>query len=160
MELADARTIKAEIKERSHEELVELCMRLSRFKKENKALITYELFLKDDEWAFCQETKEQITEDLSAITNKQVFWLKKSVRKVLKEVSLLLRFTKEPRIEIELLTHFALELNRIVPEVHRSRILKNLYVRQVNRIQKIQQKLPEDLRLDYQADLDALKARC
>jgi len=41
--------IKDELNYKSSQELIELCLLLSKFKKENKELLTYLLFDKDDE---------------------------------------------------------------------------------------------------------------
>ena len=44
MKAAGVKAIKDDLKMRSKEELQELCLTLSKFKKENKELLTYLLF--------------------------------------------------------------------------------------------------------------------
>ena len=44
MKAAGVKEIKKELNDRSKEELAELCLKLSKFKKENKELLTYLLF--------------------------------------------------------------------------------------------------------------------
>ena len=46
--------LKEEMKNRSSNELLEICLRLARFKKENKELLTYLLFDGQDELAFIE----------------------------------------------------------------------------------------------------------
>ena len=49
MKTATVREIKLELKDKSSDELVELCLMLSKFKKENKELLTYLLYEKHNE---------------------------------------------------------------------------------------------------------------
>ena len=51
MKTAAVKDIKQELLQRSPKELLALCLRLSRFKKENKELLTYLLFEASDEAA-------------------------------------------------------------------------------------------------------------
>ena len=53
-------TIKKELKHRSSEELMEMCLRLSKFKKENKELLTYLLFEAHDESGYIETVKAEI----------------------------------------------------------------------------------------------------
>ena len=55
MKAAGVKAIKDDLKLRSKEELEELCLKLSKFKKENKELITYLLFEASDENYFIQK---------------------------------------------------------------------------------------------------------
>ena len=52
MKTASVKEIKDELKFKTSDELRELCLQLSRFKKENKELLTYLLFEAQDEEAF------------------------------------------------------------------------------------------------------------
>ena len=49
MKVASVKDLKIELKQRSNDELIELCLQLSKFKKENKELLTYLLFESDHE---------------------------------------------------------------------------------------------------------------
>ena len=62
MKAAGVKAIKDDLKMRSKEELQELCLTLSKFKKENKELLTYLLFEAGDENYFIQTIKEEIEE--------------------------------------------------------------------------------------------------
>ena len=48
MKAATVSRIKKDISIKNHDELVELCLRLAKFKKENKELLTYLLYEADD----------------------------------------------------------------------------------------------------------------
>ena len=60
MKAAGIKAIKEELKNLDREELSELCLSLSKFKKENKELLTYLLFEADDENYFIKGIKEEI----------------------------------------------------------------------------------------------------
>ena len=76
--------IKDELHYKSSQELIELCLLLSKFKKENKELLTYLLFDKDDEEMYINKVKEYITLLFDEINTKSFFYIRKSVRKILK----------------------------------------------------------------------------
>ncbi len=52
MKAATVKEIKDELLELPQKELVELCLKLSKFKKENKELLTYQLFEAQDEQGY------------------------------------------------------------------------------------------------------------
>ena len=58
MKAASLAQIKKELKLRSPQDIEELCLRLGRFKKENKELLTYLLFEADDEQGYIAHIKE------------------------------------------------------------------------------------------------------
>ena len=65
--------IKDELHYKSSQELIELCLLLSKFKKENKELLTYLLFDKDDEEMYINKVKEYITLLFDEINTKSFF---------------------------------------------------------------------------------------
>ena len=62
-------TIKKELQHLSSDELTELCLRLSRFKKENKELLTYLLFESQNEDAYIQSIKMFVDEQFITINS-------------------------------------------------------------------------------------------
>ena len=58
MEVASVHQIKNEIKHLEKTELMELCLKLAKFKKENKELLNYLLFEADDEAHFIETIKK------------------------------------------------------------------------------------------------------
>nr|MCH9659401.1 hypothetical protein [Bacteroidota bacterium] len=93
MKPATVTQLKKELKFRSHEELVALCLRLSRFKKENKELLTYLLFEADHEESYVAEVKDLITEGFSNINTSSFYYVKKSIRKILRETKKYIRYS-------------------------------------------------------------------
>ena len=60
MKPATVKQLKDELKYLSNDELVNLCLRLSRFKKENKELLSYLLFEANNESGYIEGIKQEI----------------------------------------------------------------------------------------------------
>jgi hypothetical protein len=149
--------IKKELKDLTGEELRDLCHRLGRFKVENKALLTYELLYKDNEQAYVELIKEELSDTLASMNTDSYFYMKKTIRKVLKQIRLFSRLSRHKSTEIELLLFFCGELNQLEPSIHHNTMLHNLYARQITAISKKMSVLHEDLQYDYNLILEVLK---
>lgn len=157
MKAATVSQIKKELKFKSSEELMELCLRLSKFKKENKELLTYMLFESADEEAFIASVKAEIDADLENINTKNFYYIKKSLRKILKNVKKYIRYSPKKETEIELLIYFCEQLKDFKPSIKRNATMMNLYNRQVASIKKTLSGLHEDLQFDYEQEIEALE---
>ena len=131
--------IKKELQHRSSDEVVQLCLRLARFKKENKELLTYLLFEADSESGYIESVKQEVDELFSEINVNSYFYIKKSVRKILRIIKKYIRYSGNKETEVELLLYFCEKLKALRPSIHRNTTLKNLYDRQLIYIEK---KLP------------------
>lgn len=156
MKAASVAIIKKDLKHRSQEELVELVLRLSKFKKENKELLTYLLFEADHEEGYIEIIKSEINDQFSAITSKNYYYIKKSIRKILRETKKYIRYSGNKETEVILLLHFCEKLQEFKPSISRNTTLKNLYDRQLDLINRRITALHEDLQYDYLRELEAL----
>ncbi|NND94965.1 MAG: hypothetical protein HKN45_08865 [Flavobacteriales bacterium] len=156
MKAATVHELKQELKDRSQDELVELCLGLAKFKKENKELLTYLLYESIDEISFISGVKEEMEEDFKRINDRNFYYIKKSVRKILRNVKKYIRYSKRKQTEVELLLHFCFLLSEMQPSFRRNLALANLYDRQVNTIKKCISQLHEDLQYDFNLELDSL----
>ena len=156
MKAATVSEIKKELKLRSTDELLELCLRLSRFKKENKELLTYLLFESEDEEAFIRSVKKNTESQFEIININSYFYIKKSVRKILREIKKYIRYSQNKETEVELLLHFCTILKDFNPSIKRNVTLTNLYNRQLDFIEKKVTALHEDLQYDYKIELEEL----
>ena len=148
--------IKDELHYKSSQELIELCLKLSKFKKENKELLSYLLFDAEDEESYINSVNEYITLLFAYINTKSFFYIRKSVRKILKLTKKYIRYSKKKETEVELLLHFCKELKEISPSISKSPRLLNVYNRQLILIKKAIATLHEDLQYDYQLEFDQL----
>ena len=156
MKAVTVKKIKDELKHRSSQDLVELCLQLSKFKKENKELLTYLLFEAHDEDMYIQSVKEFMDELFDDINTKSYFYIRKSMRKILSLTKKYIRYSKKKETEVQLLLHFCSRLKDFTPSISKSPRLQNVYDRQILMIKKAISTLHEDLQYDYQLELDEL----
>ena len=157
MKTATVRELKNELQHRSQTELVELCLRLSKFKKENKELLTYLLFEQSDEDVFILGVKQEIAADFELINRNSYFYIKKSVRKILRNAKKYIRYSKKKETEVELLLFFCQELKEFRPNYKNNVSLVNIFDRQILSIKKAIATLHEDLQYDYGLELEELE---
>ena len=157
MKAASLHELKQELTHLPAKQLVELCLRLGRFKKENKELLTYLIFEADDERAFIQNVKADMDADFEAIPkDNNLYLIKKSLRKVLRTVTKYIRFTGSKVVEIELLLYYCTLIKQSGIKIHKSTALNNLYDAQIKKIKKTLPSLHEDLQYDYTRVLEEL----
>ena len=157
MKAATVKQIKDELNERTPKELLEFCLRLSKFKKENKELLTYLLFEASDEMGFIEDLKVEIDDQFEQINRKNYYLIKKSVRKILTGIKKHIRYSKNTETEVELLIYFCTKLKNFNPTIRRNLVLQNLFDRQIALIRRKVKLLHEDLQYDYGLELDSLK---
>ncbi|MCL7762898.1 hypothetical protein MPF19_05670 [Polaribacter sp. Z014] len=156
MKAVTLKQLKDELSHKSANELKELCLHLSKFKKENKELLTYLLFESHDEEQYIQSVKDQMDVLFSEINTKSYFYIRKSVRKILTLTKKFIRYSKKKETEVALLLYFCVKLKAFKPSIKKSPRLTNTFDRQVVLIKKIIATLHEDLQYDYQLELDEL----
>lgn len=158
MKAATVNELKQELKHQSAAQLVELCSRLARFKKENKELLTYLLFEAHDEKAYIQSVKAEVEFQFSEIPRGNSLYLqKKSVRKILRMVNKYIRYSGSEITEVELLVFFCIQLKQSGIKISQSTALTNLLAGQIKKSEKALSALHEDLQYDYRQQLEALE---
>jgi len=157
MKAATIVTIKKELRHLPKEDLLQLCLRLGRFKKENKELLTYLLFQAHDEESYIESIKETLDEHFESMNTDSYFYMKKTIRKILRLIKTFSRYSITKTTEVELLLYFCERLNQLKPNIHRNRTLDNLYQRQIIAIEKKIALFHEDLQYDYYQILEELK---
>ncbi len=156
MKAASLKELKDEMSDLPQKNLLELCLRLVKFKKENKELLTYLLFEASNEPAFIEGVKSEITEEFKLINKKSFYLIKKSVRKILRNIKKYIRYSKKKETEVELLIYFCTELKKMRPSITRNVSLLNIYNRQIESIKKTISTLHEDLQFDYSSELNEI----
>jgi hypothetical protein len=156
MKAATVKELRAELNNLPSKELVEVCLRLSKFKKENKELLTYLLYEASNEDGYIATVKLEIDQQFEEINRKSYYFIKKSIRKILRDVKKYIRYSKKKETEVELLIYFCQKLKAFKPSIRKNDTLYNLYFRQINMIKKTVLKLHEDLQFDYGEEIEAL----
>nr|WP_321411786.1 hypothetical protein [uncultured Carboxylicivirga sp.] len=156
LETGSISVIKNELKRLPKEVLVDHLLRLAKYKKESKELLSYLLFEEHDEVNYIKEVKEEIESEFASINYSSVYYAKKGIQKVYRMVSKYIRYSGKKTTQVELLIHFCKELKGCKVNYKRSKVLKNLYDRQIVAISKAMNSLHEDLRLDYENELEEI----
>lgn len=157
MKAATIAQLKKELQFKSQEDITQLCLRLARFKKENKELLTYLLFESDSEEGYIETVKEEVDQMFTEINTNSYFYIKKSVRKILRTIKKYIRYSGDKATEVELLLYFCEKLKTFRPSIQRNTTLKNLYNRQLEYVNKKIPGLHEDLQYDFGTILKELQ---
>ena len=156
MKTASISVIKKELKNLPPEELQAVIARLTKYKKENKELLSYLLFEAENEQAFIESVKKEIDEQFSNLNRSSFYLAKKTLRKVLKTTNKHIRFSGIKETEIQLLIYFCQKLKKSGLNYRASRVVFNMYINQIKRIRKVLSMLHEDLQFDYEEEVENL----
>ncbi len=156
MKSASLNDLKKELGNLSTDEILELCLRLAKYKKENKELLTYLLFEAQDESDYVKSIKAEIDIQFKEINKNTIYFAKKGIRKILRMTSKFIKYSGNKQTEIELLIYFCKKMMESGLPVQTNVTLTNIYERVVLKIRKALSTLHEDLQYDYEQELNAL----
>jgi len=157
MKAVTVKELRKELSHRSPNEILDLCLRLSRFKKENKELLTYLLFEAGDELGYIAGVKEIIDEKFELLETKGNYILRKKIRSILTLTKKYCRYSLKKETEVDLILHFCKKLKEHIPTFHTNKRLYNLYYGQLELVRKRVSVLHEDLQYDYGISLEDLE---
>jgi hypothetical protein len=149
MKAASVSEIKKELSEQATGRLVELCLRLARYKKENKELLTYLLFESDNELLYIKHINEELTEGFTEVNTGNNYFAKKTLRKLLRIANKYIRFAGSKTVEVEVLLHYCTNFKGLNMRWQKSTALVNLYKGQLKKIKTAIDSFHEDLQYDY-----------
>ena len=153
MTTASLQEIKKELRIRDADSLQELCMRLSKYKRENKELLNYLLFEAHNEQAYVENVKEEIQELFKTVPPSNVYYIKKSLRKILRFTNRQIKYSAIKQTELELRVFFCTKMKEAKIPRQSGTVLFNLYQQQLKKIESAFAKLPEDIQADYEREL-------
>ena len=154
MHPASVDDIKNELKQLPPKKVLELTLRLARFKKENKELLTYLLFESQDEAGYVKSLKAEIDEQFAAIEPTPVSHAKKQYRKILRLINRQIKYIGNKSAAVELLLHFCKCLKNIDTTLHPK--LQVIFNQQITKAEKLMPLVEEDLQFDFRQQLDLL----
>ena len=157
MRSASVHELKQELLNMPAAELTELCLRLAKYKKENKELLTYLLFEAHDEEGFVRSLKKEIDDEFAQINHSNLYYVKKTLRKILRIINKHIRYTGSAQVTVELLIYFCQSIKETGIPIQKNPIIANLYKGQVQKINKTLLALHEDLQHDYAREVAALE---
>lgn len=153
MKAASIAELKKELVRREPGELLDACLSLARFKKDNKELLTYLLFLCHDELGFANSLCAEIDHQFSETPNAH----KKTLRKLIRWMNKCLRFTKVKDTEIQVRLHFCRKLRSSQTPMRNSKVIINMYNGQLKKVRRAIEKLHPEIQREVEREIKALE---
>jgi len=157
MKAAGISDLKRELGTLPPPKLLELCIRLARFKKENKEFLSYLLFDAEDEPGYVESIKIEIDAQFSELPTSNWYLVKKALRKILKGINKYSKHMSTKESEVEMLLHFCINVKNCGFRYRSYKALSSLYDQQLKKLAGLIDQVHEDLRFDYNRQLEKLK---
>ncbi|SMP75574.1 hypothetical protein SAMN06265222_11979 [Neorhodopirellula lusitana] len=149
MKPATISELKKSLAHLDRDELLDACVRLAKFKVDNKSLLTYLLMKSDDELAYADEVCDAIDEQfLEAYVGTNRSLHKKTLRKIIREFEKCIRYSGDKETELKIRIHFCRQFFDRKLRFGRCRVSANMYASQLKKIDKAIDKLHPDLQYD------------
>jgi hypothetical protein len=157
MKTASLKEIKTELENTPPEKLLELCLRLTKFKKENKELLTYLLFEEGNEASYVASVKEVLNELFDTVNKTQLYFAKKTIRKIVRIANRYIKYSDCKTTEPDVLLHVCEKINDLNLDLKKNTALHNIYLSQLKKIKKAVASMHEDEQYDYLKMLEELE---
>ena len=149
--------LKKELKLLPASDLVDICVSLAKYKKDNKDFLGFLLVDSYDKPGYINDIKGEIDEHFEALKNQpNLYYIKKSLRKLLRVLVKYTKYGNDKAMTCDLYIYFCQRLRDSKIPIKKSDALIKLYEQQLKKIKKNIEALHEDLQGDYNRDLEAL----
>ena len=157
MKSSSLNEVKKELLNLTPKELAEMCVALAKYKKDNKEYLDFLLFEAHNKTDYINRIKEEIDEAFILMKGQgNLYYNKKSLRKVLRLIGKYSKYLGEKTASIELLIYFCLKLKKSGIPYHESKLIVNMYEQQIKKITTLVNSLHEDIQADYASDLEKI----
>lgn len=156
MSIGNIKEIKDELIQLNQKELIQLVLDLGKASADNKAFIYLKLKQKDDPEFFMQLAKDTLQQEFGKGNTSNPYYAKKSAQAVRRNLNKFLKWNKDKSTQAELILYFCRELLAYGYLRGRHPVVVNLLQAQFNKVEKLISGMHEDLRYDYEQELDEL----
>lgn len=157
MDIPSLAQLKKELNYLSEKELIDLITDLAKFSRDNKAYLYFKLNERDMPQLFVNEVKEDLEEAFQAANTKNYFLAKKSAQAIRRKLNKALKLSKNKTDQAELILFFCERLKTYGYLKFRYPVIDNLFKIQLQKAEKLIQKLEEDFQYDLGLILSDLK---
>lgn len=157
MSPATIEDLKKELQKLPPKKLLELTLKLARFKKENKELLTFLLFESGNIEGYVQSLQMEIDEMVADIHKAPSAVVKKQLRRVTRLITRQSKYIASKPATAELHLHFCLALKNHPESLLNITSANTIYQQQLNKLSKLVPTLDDDLQYDLQQKIDALE---
>ena len=160
MKVSSLQEVKQELQELSPKELLDLCIHLAKYKKDNKEYLGYLMFQAHDRDGFIVQIKAEIDEHFAEMApQKNLYYIKKSLRKLLRIINKYCKYMGDKAASAEVHLYFCRMIKETEIPIHKSARLVNLFNAQEKKIRSLISGLHEDLQSDLLQELEAVLIR-
>lgn len=152
MKAATISQLKKELVKLDPDDLLDVCVRMAKFKVESKELLTYLLMKADDEIGYANDLCSEIDQQLD--TPGRIH--KKTLRKVVRWMDKSLRFSGDKETELQVRIHFCRRIKHKRISFGNCRVSANMYATQLKKIDKVIDKVHPDLQFDYNQQMSGI----
>ncbi len=157
MKVSSISELKKELQELPQKQLVELCLSLAKYKKDNKEFLDYLLFQAHDKSSFITAVKGEIDEHFDELKSQaNLYYVKKSLRKLLRIITKYCKYVGDKAAATDLHIYFCFKLKQSGIPYHKNQLLVNMYEQQLKKINTLISSLHEDLQQDYLNELEKI----
>ena len=147
--------IKKELKSLNNEALTEICLKLAKYKKDNKELLSYLLYEADNPLNYAEEVKSTLSINFQTL-NRSAYTSTKEIRKIVRLFTKHAKYTGSKEVEVELLLWFCEMFLKYADTRSSHKPLLTIFSRQLEKIRRTLPKLHEDLQFDYSSTYNNL----
>ena len=158
MDTASIKQLKDTLSTLGREELTGLLLRMVKFKKENKELLTFLLYEAGDLDAYVYETSQEIKDEFENYRLKTAYYKRKGCRRILRILKKYIKYAADKEVEVRLLLAYVsmvAESKTFITD----RVIQKIAFRQLLLAEKSLVKLHEDLQYEYKLELEELTRR-
>ncbi|WP_211166241.1 hypothetical protein [Mucilaginibacter robiniae] len=141
-------TIRKELQQLDSSQISALCLRLAKYKKENKELLSYLLFEADNEPHYIESVKQEMEQLFKELPSRS-FQAAKSLRKVLRLMNKHVKFMASKAAEIELLVFYGQQYLQYIDRHTSYKPVRQLLIKPLEKAGKLVNSLHEDLQYDH-----------
>jgi hypothetical protein len=116
------------------------------------------LFESSDGRAYIDNVKAYMQQQFEEINTSSLYFVKKSLRKILRMLSKYIRYTGSAEAEADLILFFCITLKNSGIPIEKNPVIKNMFQNQLKKISKAIATMHEDLQYEYTKELEQLKA--
>ena len=156
MKSASVKELKAALHNLSPREMLDVCMLMAKYKRENKELLSYLLYEADNEQQYIENIKLEIDTYFENLVVFSFSNMLKKLRKALRIANKYIKFSGSKNVEVAVLIYLCIKIKPFTLQTTSTALL-NLYNRQIIKIDKALLKLEEDLQYDYKTDIEAIQ---
>jgi len=149
--------IKKELQQLDKDRLLELCLALAKYKKDNKEYLGYLLFEAHDKQGFTENVKGIIDENMTELQKQpNLYYVKKGLRRVLRIINKYCKYVADKAQEADIHIYFCTKLKESGIPFHKEKRIVNLYQAELKKINNLVNSLHEDLQEDYRASIERI----